>query len=216
MFILFQRISIFIAEKSNKSDNCLIIYLYLLNRLTNNLTIALKKTAYFAGGCFWCTEAIYTRVDGVETVEPGYMGGTIKNPAYREVCTGRTGHAEAIKVVFDEVQISYDVLVSIFFSTHDPTTLNRQGADVGTQYRSAIFCVDETQFNTATRIVDELTDQKIFSDPIVTEIAREQPFYPAEKDHHNYFNKNGEQPYCQAIIAPKVEKFIAQYKTHLK
>ena len=188
----------------------------MLNRLTINLTIALKKTAYFAGGCFWCTEAIYTRLEGVESVEPGYMGGTIKNPAYREVCTGRTGHVEAIKVVFDEVQISYDVLVSIFFSTHDSTTLNRQGADVGTQYRSAIFCVDETQYNIATRIVDELTDQKIFSDPIVTEIDREQPFYPAEKNHHNFFNQNGKQPYCQAVIAPKVKKFIEQYKTHLK
>lgn len=195
--------------------SCLIIALYLLNRLCK-ITIALKKTAYFAGGCFWCTEAIYKRVEGVESIEPGYMGGTIKNPAYREVCTGRTGHAEAIKVVFDEDRIGYDVLVSIFFSTHDPTTLNQQGADVGTQYRSAIFCVDETQYNTAIRIVNELTDQKIFSDPIVTEINREFPFYAAEKDHHDYFSQNQEQPYCQAVIAPKVKKFIDQYKTYLK
>ena len=176
----------------------------------------LTDTAYFAGGCFWCTEAVYQRLKGVERVVPGYMGGTIKNPAYREVCTGRTGHAEAVKVVFDPSQIAYDRLVAIFFSTHDPTTLNRQGADVGTQYRSAIFCTDAKQRETAERIIGELTDQAIFDTPIVTEINNAVPFYQAEEEHHNYFNDHGQQPYCQAVISPKIQKFIQHYQSYLK
>ena len=183
--------------------------------MLNNI-IALNQTAYFAGGCFWCTEAVYQRLNGVLSVAPGYMGGTIKNPAYREVCTGRTGHAEAVKVVFDPAKISYELLVAIFFSTHDPTTLNRQGADVGTQYRSAIFCIDGAQRETATTIIADLTEKQVFDAPIVTEINDKAPFYPAENEHQNYFNENGQQPYCQAVISPKIQKFIQQYQTYLK
>ena len=184
--------------------------------LLNKYTITLKKTAYFAGGCFWCVEAVFQRVTGVEAVVSGYMGGTIKNPAYREVCTGRTGHTEAVKVTYDPSEVTYELLVAIFFSTHDPTTLNRQGADVGTQYRSAIFYTNDEQHDIIVKIILELTEQKVFDAPIVTEVGPEVPFYPAEVEHHNYFNDNVQQPYCQAVIEPKIKKFIANHKTHLK
>lgn len=183
--------------------------------MLNNIN-SLETIAYFAGGCFWCTEAVFQRLKGVQEVVPGYMGGTIKNPAYREVCSGRTGHAEAIKVTFDANLITYDELVAIFFSTHDPTTLNRQGADVGTQYRSAIFCTDSAQRDTAERIIQELTNQSVFDSPIVTEINDEVPFYLAEEEHQNYYNEHGQQPYCQAVISPKIQKFIQQYQSLLK
>lgn len=178
--------------------------------------IALKKVAYFAGGCFWCTEAIYQNIKGVEEVISGYIGGSIKNPSYREVCSGRTGHAEAIRVVYDETLVPFNLLVAIFFSTHDPTTLNRQGADVGTQYRSALFYTSENQRKIIDQVITELTQQSIFDAPLVTEVNAEMPFYAAEKEHNNYFNNNREQPYCQAVIEPKIKKFIETYKAHLK
>ena len=178
--------------------------------------IALKKVAYFAGGCFWCTEAIYQNIKGVEEVISGYIGGSIKNPSYREVCSGRTGHAEAIRVVYDETLVPFNLLVAIFFSTHDPTTLNRQGADVGTQYRSALFYTSENQRKIIDQVITELTQQSIFDAPLVTEVNAEMPFYIAEKEHNNYFNNNREQPYCQAVIEPKINKFIETYKAHLK
>ena len=178
--------------------------------------IALKKVAYFAGGCFWCTEAIYQNIKGVEEVISGYIGGSIKNPSYREVCSGRTGHAEAIRVVYDQTLVSFNLLVAIFFSTHDPTTLNRQGADVGTQYRSALFYTSENQRKIIDQVITELTQQSIFDAPLVTEVNAEMPFYIAEKEHNNYFNNNREQPYCQAVIEPKIKKFIETYKAHLK
>ena len=184
--------------------------------MLNKYFIPLKKTAYFAGGCFWCVEAVFQRVKGVEMVIAGYIGGTIKNPAYKEVCTGRTGHAEAVKITYSPSEVTYELLVAIFFSTHDPTTLNRQGADVGTQYRSAIFYTDEEQQAIITKIISELTEQKVFTAPIVTEVGSEVPFYPAEVEHHNYFNDNRQQPYCQAVIEPKINKFITNYKKHLK
>ena len=184
--------------------------------MLNKYTIVLKKTAYFAGGCFWCVEAVFQRVKGVESVVSGYMGGTIKNPAYREVCTGRTGHTEAVKITYNPSEVTYELLVAIFFSTHDPTTLNRQGADVGTQYRSAIFYTDAEQQAIITKIISQLTEQKVFTAPIVTEVGAEVPFYPAEVEHHNYYNDNGQQPYCQAVIEPKIKKFIANHKKHLK
>lgn len=182
----------------------------------NIYIIALKKVAYFAGGCFWCTEAIYQNIKGVEEVISGYIGGSIKNPSYREVCSGRTGHAEAVRVVYDQTLVSFNLLVAIFFSTHDPTTLNRQGADVGTQYRSAIFYTSENQRKIIDQVIKELTQQSIFDAPIVTEINAEMPFYTAEKEHNNYFNNNREQPYCQAVIEPKINKFIETYKARLK
>lgn len=174
------------------------------------------QKAYFAGGCFWCTEAVYTSLTGVVSAAPGYIGGHIKNPAYKEVCTGRTGHAEAVEVIFDPTQISYDILVQVFFATHDPTTLNRQGNDVGTQYRSGIYYLDASQQERAEKYLNILTQEAVFDQPIVTEILPVTPFYPAEEEHKNYFNRHPEQMYCAAVIAPKLDKFRKVYQSYLK
>lgn len=165
------------------------------------------ETATLAGGCFWCLEAVYDQVSGVKDVVSGYTGGHVPNPTYRRVCDGNTGHAEAVQIQFDPEQISYRELLEIFFSIHDPTTLNRQGADVGTQYRSAIFYHSEEQRQTAEQLVRELTEQKVFRDPIVTQIVPATTFYPAEDYHQEYFARNPYQPYCQFVVAPKVAKF---------
>ncbi|MDC6386171.1 peptide-methionine (S)-S-oxide reductase [Flagellimonas taeanensis] len=167
------------------------------------------ETAIFAGGCFWCTEAVFQRLNGVKDVVPGYTGGNIKNPAYREICTGRTGHAEAIKITFDPAQISYTELLEVFFATHDPTTLNRQGNDVGTQYRSEIFYTSQEQRYLAEEFIALLEKEGIFALPIVTAISEEKPFYLAEEEHHNYYNDHRQQPYCQFIIDPKIKKLNA-------
>jgi len=172
--------------------------------------------ATFGNGCFWCTEAIFQQLKGVQSVKPGYSGGHVKNPSYREVCTGKTGHAEVIQITFDPKEISYIDLLQVFFETHDPTTLNRQGADVGTQYRSAIFFHTESQQQQAEAFIRELENQKAFKDPIVTEVTAMDTFYPAEDYHQNYFNDNQQQPYCQLVIRPKLDKFIGKYKTKLK
>ncbi len=164
------------------------------------------EKAIFAGGCFWCTEAVFLKMKGVKEVIPGYTGGAIKNPCYREVCMGITGHAEGVAITYDPKQISYEMLLTAFFGTHDPTTLNRQGNDVGTQYRSAIFYVNDDQKEKAEAFIEMLTKEEIFKNPIVTEVVAEQPFYKAEEPHHNYYNLNSEQPYCQIIIEPKLEK----------
>ena len=172
-----------------------------------------EEHAILANGCFWCTEAVFQRIKGVRSVQSGYTGGTIKNPAYREVCTGRTGHAEGIVIHFDPDIVSFSTLLYVFFSTHDPTTLNRQGNDVGTQYRSAIFYASEAQKQTAEKIIQEL-QASTFEQPIVTELVAEMPFYFAEEAHHNYYNQNKEQPYCQYIIDPKVA-FLKEKYNHL-
>ena len=164
------------------------------------------ESAIFANGCFWCTEAVFQRLNGVKEVISGYTGGEIKNPAYREICTGRTGHAEAIKISFDSSLISYDELLEVFFATHDPTTLNRQGNDVGTQYRSEIFYTTVTQKEEAEKFVKLLEDENVFASPIVTAISEEKPFYHAEEDHQNYYNENKTQGYCQFVINPKIDK----------
>lgn len=169
-----------------------------------------------AGGCFWCTEAVFIRLEGVEMVESGYTGGTIKNPAYREVCSGRTGHAEAVRVTFDPAILDLDTIFEVFFATHDPTTLNRQGNDVGTQYRSAIFYTSEEQRDKAVDFIKLLEQNNIFNKRIVTEIAPLDVFYKAEVDHQEYYAQNTEQPYCQYIIAPKIEKINTYYKDKLK
>ncbi|WP_166964360.1 peptide-methionine (S)-S-oxide reductase MsrA [Yeosuana marina] len=174
------------------------------------------QVATFAGGCFWCTEAVFLKLEGVEKVVSGYTGGQIKNPAYREICTGRTGHAEAIQITFDDSKVSFTELLEIFFATHDPTTLNRQGNDVGTQYRSAIFYRDEKQKKNAEEFIALLQQEHIFENPIVTEITELGPFYLAEEDHQNYYNLNKEQPYCQYIIQPKLKKLSQYYKQKLK
>jgi len=167
--------------------------------------------AILAGGCFWCTEAVFQRVKGVQKVEPGFSGGTIKNPPYREVVQGRTGHAEAIKITYDESVISYRNLLEVFMATHDPTTLNRQAYDVGTHYRSAIFYMDEDQEQVARSYVEELDASGEFIDPIVTEITKAAAFYPAEKQHENYYNNNRSQGYCQVIIDPKIRKLMSKH-----
>ncbi len=165
------------------------------------------KEATFGGGCFWCTEAVFQRIEGVEEVISGYSGGDIKNPSYREVCTGRTGHAEVIRVLYDPEKVKYEELLEVFFKTHDPTTLNRQGNDVGTQYRSVIFYHDEQQEKIAKEVKEKLSKAGIWTDPIVTEISPVKNFYKAEEYHQNYFNNNKNQPYCRIVIIPKLEKF---------
>lgn len=174
------------------------------------------EIATLAGGCFWCTEAVFQRLDGVEKVIPGFTGGNIKNPAYREVISGRTGHAEAIQVHFNPEQVSYEELLEIFFATHDPTTLNRQQNDVGTQYRSAIFYHSEAQRKTAEKVKDKFENEGIFEDSIVTEIGEAHEFYTAEKEHYNYYNSHRTQPYCQVIIDPKIKKLQEKFSSRLK
>lgn len=175
----------------------------------------MDQKAYFGGGCFWCTEAVYSSLKGVKEVFPGYMGGHIKNPSYREVCTGRTGHAEVVEITYDTESIPYEILVQVFFATHDPTTLNRQGNDVGTQYRSAIFYTDDNQKETAENLINELKHNQVFSNPIVTEITPISPFYPAEDEHKNYFNRHPDQMYCAAVIEPKLKKFREAYQSYI-
>ncbi|WP_028298308.1 peptide-methionine (S)-S-oxide reductase MsrA [Olivibacter sitiensis] len=164
--------------------------------------------ATFGGGCFWCTEAIFKNLKGVSSVLPGYMGGTKENPTYKEVCTGLTGHAEVIQIEYDPQAISYQELLGVFFRTHNPTTLNRQGNDVGTQYRSAIFFHDEAQREEAEAFIKRLTDEQVYDDPIVTEITPASTFWEAEDYHHDYFANHPENPYCAAVIQPKVTKFL--------
>lgn len=175
-----------------------------------------NEVATFAGGCFWCTEAIFDQVKGVETVVSGYSGGKVKNPAYREVTSGTTGHAEAIQVTYDPGVISYLELLEIFFSTHDPTTLNRQGADVGTQYRSAVFYHSEIQREMAEQVINQLNKEDIWEDPIVTEVTKFTNFYKAEDYHQEYFMNNQDQGYCRIVIQPKVAKFTKVFKDKLK
>jgi peptide-methionine (S)-S-oxide reductase len=172
--------------------------------------------ATFGNGCFWCTEAIFQQLKGVETVLPGYTGGTVKNPSYKEVCTGTTGHAEAIQITYDPSVISYRELLDVFFYTHDPTTLNRQGADVGTQYRSAIFYHNKEQQKDAQTIIAQLTAEGVYADPIVTEISAIDVFYQAEDYHRNYYNNNKNQGYCRAVINPKLDKFMKKYGSKTK
>ena len=174
------------------------------------------QTASLAGGCFWCLEAVYDEIKGVQGVESGYAGGQMDNPSYREVCNGNTGHAEVVQVHFDPNVVSYRDLLNVFFAIHDPTTLNRQGADVGTQYRSAIFYHDEEQKKTAEELIKDLNAQKIWDRPIVTQVEKLDKFYLAEDYHQEYFARNPYQPYCMAVVAPKVSKFRKHFLELLK
>lgn len=173
-------------------------------------------TATLAGGCFWCIEAIFQQVDGVVTAKSGYMGGGIANPTYREVCSGLTGHAEVVQIIYDPQKVSFAKLLEVFFTVHNPTSLNRQGADIGTQYRSAIFYHSEEQKSVAETVIAKLNNSGTWSDPIVTEVTAAQPFYVAEDYHQNYFNDNKRQPYCQVVILPKMEKFQKVFKEIMK
>lgn len=177
---------------------------------------AATQTATFGGGCFWCLEAVFERLRGVESVVSGYAGGAAPNPTYRDVCTGSTGHAEVVQITFDPSEISYRDLLEIFFATHDPTTRNRQGADVGTQYRSAVFFHDEEQKRIATETIDELNAEGIWNAPIVTEVVPLGKFFPAEGYHQGYYRANPTQGYCVAVINPKVAKLRAKFADRLK
>ncbi|WP_345990747.1 peptide-methionine (S)-S-oxide reductase MsrA [Sulfurimonas sp. HSL1-2] len=172
-----------------------------------------KEVALLGGGCFWCIEAVYRRVKGVSSAVSGYAGGQMDNPDYRSVCSGTTGHAEVVEITFDPDIITFGEILDIFWVIHDPTTLNRQGADMGTQYRSVIYYHDEVQKAEAEEAIAEA--QESFSDPIVTELSPAPTFYPAEVYHQNYFNLNPEQGYCQAVIAPKVQKFMRTFREKL-
>lgn len=173
-------------------------------------------TAVFGEGCFWCVEAVFQRLEGVIKVESGYSGGKIPNPTYKEVCSGNTGHAEVCRITFNPTKISFDELLEVFWKTHDPTTLNRQGADAGTQYRSVVFFKDEKQKELALKYKQALQESKAWDKPIVTEISPLGDFYIAEDYHQNYFNENGNQPYCSFVIAPKLDKFEKVFKNKLK
>lgn len=177
----------------------------------NNLELAT-----FGAGCFWCVEAIFQRVDGVEKVVSGYAGGQVKNPSYKEVCQGTTGHAEVCQLSYDPAEVSYEELLEVFWQTHDPTTLNRQGNDVGTQYRSVVFFHNPEQKELAKKYKKKLDDARIYDNPIVTEISAFKKMYVAEDYHQNYFNENGNQPYCSFVIQPKIEKFQKVFKDKLK
>ncbi len=174
------------------------------------------EVATLAGGCFWCLEAVFEQLRGISKVTSGYTGGHVANPTYEAVCTGTTGHAEVTQVTFDPDVVSYRDLLGVFFSLHDPTTVNRQGGDVGTQYRSAIFYHDDEQRRTAEEVIRELEAEHVFDDPIVTTIEPLVAFYPAEEYHREYYRRNPNQPYCRAVIAPKVAKLRTKYLQKLK
>lgn len=189
--------------------------------LTEDMSIKPEFTdttavATFGAGCFWCVEAIFQDLNGVYSVESGYMGGEKKDPTYKEVCTGTTGHAEVCRIVYDPRLLTFKDLLEVFWQTHDPTTLNKQGNDAGTQYRSAIFYYSEDQKKEAEFYTSELDKSGAFSDPIVTTLEPVDTFYPAEEYHQNYFNQNGDQPYCSFVIKPKVEKFKKAFSSRLK
>ncbi len=174
------------------------------------------QTATLAGGCFWCLDGAYRDLRGVITVESGYAGGHVSNPTYQQVCTSTTGHAEVVQITYNPDEIGFRDLLEVFFSMHDPTTLNRQGADVGTQYRSAIFWHDEVQRETAEAMIAELEQDGVFDDPIITEVSGLDEFYPADDDHQDYYRRNPNQGYCQVVVAPKLAKFRAKYAGRLK
>jgi len=178
--------------------------------------MAQREIAYLGGGCFWCLEAVYVEAAGVISVESGYMGGRDPHPTYKDVCSGKTGHVEIVRVTFDPASITYRDVLEIFFTTHDPTTLNRQGNDVGTQYRSVIFYDSPAQQAIADELIRELTAEEAFGDPIVTAVEPASEFYPAEDYHQNYFENHPYQPYCAFVVAPKVQKFRKKFAERLK
>jgi len=207
---MFRRIGIMPGKKSLMTTG---IVLLTLNVMAMNVK---KEKATLAGGCFWCTEAVFLGLKGVESVTPGYSGGHIKNPAYREVTTGRTGHAESIQIIFDPGVVTFTEILEVFFMTHDPTTLNRQGADVGTHYRSAIFYHSNDQKMISEEVIQLFEKEKVYDNPIVTEVTAFTNFYEAEDYHRNYFARNSGEPYCQFVVAPKVEKFKKIFKDKMK
>lgn len=224
LIILLQLITIFTlllsacGETTNKK-----IQMETKNRLTSTESESVQgsnpssyDTITLGGGCFWCVEAVYEMLDGVGKVESGYSGGTIKNPSYREVCAGTTGHAEVAQITFDNSKTSFEEILKVFFTVHDPTTLNRQGPDIGTQYRSVIFYRNDNQRKIAESIIDDLNKNKVYSKPVVTQLEPFTVFYKAEDYHQDYYNQNKEAPYCRMVIQPKLEKFEKLFKDRLK
>ncbi|MCX8009980.1 MAG: peptide-methionine (S)-S-oxide reductase MsrA [Ignavibacteria bacterium] len=205
IYLLILSINLFSCQKENSSME--------KERMSVNKSL---DTATFGAGCFWCVEAIFQQLEGVESVISGYSGGTVPNPTYEQVCTGKTNHAEVCQIIFDKNKISYEELLEAFWKSHDPTTLNRQGSDVGTQYRSVIFYHNQEQKELAEKYKTELDEAKVFDSPIVTQIEPFTVFYKAEDYHQNYFNENQFQPYCQFVIKPKLEKFRKVFKEKLK
>jgi len=203
------------AQKKNEGDKTTKEEKKTTSTMTSDAKEGLAL-ATFGSGCFWCTEAVFLNVEGVEKVASGYAGGKVKNPTYKEVCSGLTGHAEVIQVTYDPKKVSYDELLEIFWKTHDPTTLNRQGADEGTQYRSVVFYHNEEQKKLAETYKKKLDEAGAFDGPIVTEISPYSNFYIAEDYHQNYYNLNGSAPYCKFVIQPKVEKFKKVFQAKLK
>jgi peptide-methionine (S)-S-oxide reductase len=186
------------------------------NSMTATNSAATRELATLGGGCFWCLEAVFEQLRGVSSVVSGYTGGAVDAPSYKQVCSGTTGHAEVVQVAFDPAEISFDQLLDVFFAIHDPTTLNRQGADRGTQYRSVIFVHSDTERDQATRKIAELNAADIWPSPIVTEVAPLATFFPAENYHQGYFRGNSQQPYCQAVVSPKVAKLRSKFANLLK
>jgi peptide-methionine (S)-S-oxide reductase len=208
--VIFMTTFISCAQKENQNK-------IMSNEMNISLPAGAKvDTATFGTGCFWCTEAIFQELDGVLKVTSGYSGGNVENPTYKEVCEGNTGHAEVIQIVYDPSKITFDELLQAFWQSHDPTTLNRQGNDVGPQYRSVIFYHNDEQRSKAEKYKTELDKSKAFDNPIVTEISPFSKFYIAENYHQNYYNNNGSQPYCYYVIRPKLEKFNKVFKDKLK
>ena len=175
-----------------------------------------QQIAIFAGGCFWCTEPVFSQLIGVNKVVSGYIGGHTLNPTYKDICNGDTGHAEGIQITYDADQVSFETLLEVFLVSHDPTTRNRQGNDVGTQYRSAVFCQNQAQHDATVKMIAEFDEAQVYSAPIVTQINSAETFYPAEDYHQYYFDKNPENPYCMAVAGPKVAKIRAKYTSLLK
>lgn len=193
------------------------VVLFILGLTVANLSQGQTyQTAVLGAGCFWCVEAVFQEVNGVYKVESGYTGGQVANPTYKEVCSGNTGHAEVARITYDPLEVSYETLLAIFFKTHDPTTLNYQGADFGTQYRSAIFYTSVNQKVTAETIISKLNAAQAYPDPIVTEVTELKTFYVAENYHQDYYNSNPNQGYCKYVIQPKLDKFREVFKDQLK
>lgn len=211
ILILFTIIFLSCNANSNQQKNT-----NMADNITENVSGEKLDTATFGAGCFWCVEAIFQQIKGVKSVKSGYTGGHVKNPSYKEVCSGTTGHAEVAQIVFNPDTVSYTKLLEVFFQTHDPTTLNKQGADIGTQYRSAIFYHSQEQKETAEKIIEKLTTENIFEKPIVTEVSKIGDFYSAEDYHQDYYNNNSEQGYCRIVITPKLEKFKKVFSDLLK
>lgn len=198
--IIASSFAIFACENNSQKE-------VLTNQIMENSTTSTKDTATFGAGCFWCVEAVFQQIKGVDTIISGYSGGHVKNPAYREVCNGTTGHAEVCQIIYNPQIVSFDELLEAFWLSHDPTTLNRQGNDSGTQYRSAIFYHNQEQKEKAELYKEKLNKEKAFDKPVITEITAFDAFYKAEDYHQNYYNLNGEESYCRFVVAPKVDKF---------